>query len=67
MVHGLDIFRERFQAYPGALVLIGGAACDASFSRCVTALVADTREPWEARSTCPALPSYALPGPDACL
>ena len=33
MVHGIKIFRERFQAYPESLVLIGGAACDAWFSR----------------------------------
>ena len=33
MVHGFDIFRERFRAFPGSLVLIGGAACDAWFSR----------------------------------
>ena len=33
MVRGLDIFRERFQTHRESLVLIGGAACDAWFSR----------------------------------
>jgi hypothetical protein len=33
MVRGLDVFRERFRAYEGAFVLIGGAACDAWFTR----------------------------------
>jgi hypothetical protein len=33
MIRGLDIFRERFRAYQGSLVLIGGAACDDWFTR----------------------------------
>ena len=33
MVKGLDLFRERFRGYEGAFVLIGGAACDAWFTR----------------------------------
>lgn len=33
MIKGLEIFRERFRAYPDSLVLIGGAACDDWFSR----------------------------------
>ena len=33
MIHGIDIFRERFRAYQGSLVLIGGAACDDWFTR----------------------------------
>ncbi len=33
MVKGLDIFRERFRAYEGSFVLIGGAACDEWFTQ----------------------------------
>lgn len=33
MVHGLDIFRERFRGFGESLVLIGGAACDEWFRR----------------------------------
>ena len=32
MVKGLDIFRERFRRFEGALTLIGGAACDEWFT-----------------------------------
>jgi hypothetical protein len=32
MVKGLDIFRERFRQFEGALTLIGGAACDEWFT-----------------------------------
>ena len=33
MVHGLDIFQERFRGFGESLVLIGGAACDEWFRR----------------------------------
>jgi len=33
MVRGLDLFRERLRPHEGALVLIGGAACDDWFAR----------------------------------
>lgn len=33
MIRGIDTFRERFRDYEGALVLIGGAACDDWFTR----------------------------------
>ncbi len=33
MVIGLDIFRERFSTFDGSFILIGGAACDAWFTR----------------------------------
>lgn len=33
MIKGLEIFRERFQGFPGSMVLIGGAACDDWFAR----------------------------------
>ena len=32
MVRGIDLFRERFRAFEGSFVLIGGAACDDWFS-----------------------------------
>lgn len=32
MVKGIDIFRERFSAFEGSFVLIGGAACDEWFA-----------------------------------
>ena len=32
MVKGLDIFRERFSAFEGSFILIGGAACDHWFT-----------------------------------
>lgn len=32
MVTGLEIFRERFRMFTGALTLIGGAACDEWFT-----------------------------------
>lgn len=32
MVTGLDLFRERFRAFEGSFVLIGGAACDEWFA-----------------------------------
>ena len=32
MVNGIDIFRERFRPFAGALTLIGGAACDEWFT-----------------------------------
>ncbi|NCB09297.1 MAG: hypothetical protein EOM73_14170, partial [Bacteroidia bacterium] len=33
MVKGLEIFRERFMAYPENYVLIGGTACDVFLDR----------------------------------
>jgi hypothetical protein len=32
MIKGIKLFRERFRAYEGAFVMIGGAACDEWFS-----------------------------------
>lgn len=33
MVRGLDIFRDRFSAFEGSFILIGGAACDLWFDQ----------------------------------
>jgi hypothetical protein len=33
VIRGLDLFRKRFKAFEGSLVLIGGAACDDWFTR----------------------------------
>ena len=32
MVRGLDLFRDRFRAFEGSFVLIGGAACEQWFA-----------------------------------